>query len=90
MPVPDQLVSEVMALPADARAELLALLRESLPAGDLPVQETSDEQLTAEWTEELDRRIVRSRSGEAPDVDAEAALAQIRQQLTPRTGVGGA
>ncbi len=90
MHVPDQLVSQVMALPPDARAELLALIQESLPVREAPGLTGSDEQLAAEWTEELDRRIARSRSGESPDVDADAALVMIRKQLAAGQGASGA
>ncbi|HEY5315177.1 MAG TPA: addiction module protein [Pirellulales bacterium] len=90
MHVPDQLVSQVMALSPDARAELLALLQESLPVTEVPGVTGSDDQLAAEWTEELDRRIADSRGGKSPGVDAETAFAQIRKQLASGQGPSGA
>jgi hypothetical protein len=90
MPVPAQLVSEVMALPPAARAELIALLQESLPVGEAPGATDSDERLTAESTEELNRRIAGVRSGDSRGVSAEAALALIREQLASDQGPAGA
>jgi hypothetical protein len=90
MHVPDQLVSEVMALPPAARAELLALLQESLPIREAPGQAGSDVQLGAEWTEELDRRIGGLRSGDSRGVDAETAFALVRRQLAADQGASGA
>ncbi len=82
MHVPDQLVSQVMALPPAARAELLALLQESLPITEAPGEpESSDDQLAAEWTEELDRRIAALHADESRGVSAEAAIAWVRKQL---------
>lgn len=65
MHIPDQLVSQILALPPDARAELMVLLQDSLPVLESPGEAGSDEQLAAEWTEELDRRVARMRSGDA-------------------------
>jgi putative addiction module component len=65
MHVPDQLISQVMALPPAARAELLVLLQQSLPVAEAPGMTGSDEQLAAEWTEELDRRVALIRQGES-------------------------
>jgi len=90
MHIPDQLVGEVLALPAAARAELIALLQQSLPANEPPGVAVSDDQLAAEWTAELDRRIARLRSGESRGVDAETGFAQIREQLASRQGSSGA
>ena len=86
MHVPARLVSEVMALAPDARAELLALIQDSLPVAKSPGLNGSEEQLAAEWTEEMDRRIASSRSGESPDVDADTALAMIRNQVAAGQG----
>jgi hypothetical protein len=87
MHIPAQLVSQVMALPPDARAELLVLIQDSLPVTESPGLTGSEEQLAAEWTEELDRRIANSRSGESPDVDADTALAMIRKHVAAGQGV---
>jgi hypothetical protein len=86
MHVPEQLVNEVMALPSVARAELLVLLQESLPASEAPGAPGSDDQLAAEWTEELDRRIAGLRGGESRGVDAESAFALLRKQLASGQG----
>ena len=82
MHVPDQLVSQVMALSPAARAELLTLLQESLPVRETPGEIAADDQLAAEWTEELDRRIAEMRGGESPGVDADTAFAQVRKKLS--------
>jgi len=81
MHVPEQLVSEVMALPPAARAELLALLQESLPVTGAPGAMGADDELAADWTAELNRRIAGLRSGESTGVDAQTAFALIRKQL---------
>ncbi len=81
MHVPDQLLSQVLALPAVARVELLALIQESLPVGEAPGAVCSDDQLSAEWTEELDRRIASLRCGESQGLDAESTFALLRQRL---------
>jgi hypothetical protein len=81
MLVPDQLISDVLALPPAARAELRALLQASLPIRQAPGAIGSDDQLAAEWTEELDRRIAGMRGGESRGVDAEAAFALLRTRL---------
>ncbi len=90
MHLPDQLVSQILALPPDARAELMVLLQDSLPVHNTPGESGSDEQLTAEWTEELDRRVARMRSGDARSLDAETALAQIRKAIVSGQGSSGA
>ena len=90
MHVPDKLVSEALALPPAARAELIALLQESLPIIEAPGEAGSGDQLAAEWTEELDRRIAGLRNGESRSVDAETALALVRKQLAAGQGASGA
>ena len=90
MHVPAQLVSQVMALPPAARAELLALLQESLPIGEAPGATGSDDQLAAEWTDELDRRIAGLRSGESRGIDAETAFPLLRKKLASDQGANGA
>jgi hypothetical protein len=90
MHVPDQLVSQVMALPPDARAELLALLQESLPVRETPGATCSDNQLAAEWTEELGRRIAGLRGEDSRGVDAKTAFTQLREQLASDEGASGA
>ena len=89
MHIPNQLVDAVMALPPAARAELLVLLQESLSTGDAPGATSSDDQLATEWTEELDRRIAGLRNEESRGVDAEAAFALIRKQLSSGQGTSG-
>jgi hypothetical protein len=89
MHVPDQLVSQVMALPLAARAELIALLQDSLPVDEAPGVVTPDDQLAIEWTEELDRRISGLRGEESGGVDAETAFASIRKQLASRQDPSG-
>ena len=49
--------------------------------GDAPGEIVSDEQLTAEWTEELDRRIAAVRAGNEKGIDPEVVLANVRRQL---------
>jgi Putative addiction module component len=90
MHVPNHLINEVMALPADTRAELAAILQQSLPIKDVPGMPASDEELTNAWTEELNRRIVKFRNGESRGVDAHTAFAAIRQQLDSDQGPSGA
>jgi putative addiction module component len=89
MHVPDQLIEQVMALPAAARVELLALLQRSLPIGEPPGAIGPDDQLAAEWTEELERRVARFRNGESRGVDAQTAFAEVRKQLGPDQGASG-
>ncbi len=79
MHVPDQLVSQVMALSPDARAELLALLQQSLLIREAPGATCSDDPLAAEWTEELDRRIAGLRGGDTRGVDAKTGFALVRR-----------
>lgn len=48
---------------------------------DAPGEIASDEQLAAEWTQELDRRIVAVRAGNEKGIDPDAMLANVRHQL---------
>jgi putative addiction module component (TIGR02574 family) len=89
MHLPDQLINQVMALSPAARAELVTLLQESLPIGEAPGATGSDDQLAAEWTEELDRRIAEMRAGESLGVDAETAFAEVRKRLASSQGTSG-
>lgn len=90
MQVPVQLVNQVLALPPDARAELIILLRDSLPIQAAPGEACSDEQLAVEWTAELERRIAASRIGDTRGVDAQAAFDLVRKQLATGQGASGA
>ena len=83
MHLPAQLVNQVMALSPAARAELLALLHESLPAPGTPGANRSDDQLAAEWTEELDRRIAELRAAliAYSQIDAALVLAKADGRL---------
>ncbi len=86
MQIPDQLVNQVLALPPDARAELIVLLQDSLPVSAAPGATGSEEQLADEWTAELDRRIAAVRSGDASGVDAAIAFESVRRQLAAGHG----
>jgi putative addiction module component (TIGR02574 family) len=73
----DKLRSEVLALPAEQRAELAHVLLESLHEDADPSAETA-------WIEELDRRAQAVADGSARLVDWEEARERITAQLKAR------
>jgi putative addiction module component (TIGR02574 family) len=73
----DKLRAEVLALPADERAELAHALLESL-------HEEADPGAEAAWIDELDRRAQAVADGTAKLVDWEEARARITARLKAR------
>jgi putative addiction module component (TIGR02574 family) len=72
----DQIAKEALALPPEERSYLADVLEQSLTTGEFATQE-----IAAEWTAEIDRRIAAYDRGEIEAMDAKAALERIRARL---------
>lgn len=68
------LESEILKLPAHARASMIDLLHESLALD-------AERDLDKKWGEEAERRSAAYDRGELESVDAHAAIADLRQKL---------
>lgn len=68
-----RIIEEVLALPEAERRQVTAALIGSM-------EQSLDEQDSA-WLDEVERRIARAQSGEAPALDGEATIAQLRDKL---------
>jgi len=72
----DEIAQQALALSADDRAFLADMLEQSLCDNDCTQQE-----FAAYWTGELDRRMAEHERDPSQAVDAETALAEMRQHL---------
>jgi putative addiction module component (TIGR02574 family) len=75
----EALLAEALALPREARAELLHELMESLDAPATPDTE-------AKWAAEVTRRIELYHEGKLATESAEEAVSSIRRELAERRG----
>lgn len=76
MPTRDEITQQALALPVDDRAFLADMLEQSLCGN-----EWTQEEFASYWTAELDRRMAEHEHDPARAVDAETALAEMRQHL---------
>lgn len=70
----DELAAQAMQLPADARAQLVDLLVESLDAAELG-------QIDRAWLTEARRRVDEVRNGRVKPIPGDVALRSVRDAL---------
>jgi putative addiction module component (TIGR02574 family) len=78
MVVRAELMSELLRLPENERAELAAALLDSLDGGP------PDDGVAAAWDDEIERRARDDEEGTAEWIDGAEALRQARAELDPR------
>lgn len=76
MPTREEIAQQALALPVDDRAFLAEMLEQSLSEN-----ECTQEEFAAFWTTELDRRMADLERDPSQAVDAETAMAEMRQHL---------
>jgi hypothetical protein len=72
----DEIAQHALSLPSDDRVFLPKLLEQSLTDCDL-----SPDELSAAWTEEIDRRIDDHQRSKNSFIDGNRALAEMEQNL---------
>ena len=75
----DELVQQVLSLPVDDRAFVADVLE-----GSLPEEALADDEITAAWTREIERRVQAYDRGETTAVDFDAAMHEVRRALEAR------
>jgi hypothetical protein len=78
-----ELLAAALELPEEKRAELARNLLASLDTDVSDLGDMSSEEWTAAWSDEIRRRVVEIRSGQAVLVDGDDALQQVRERLRP-------
>jgi len=75
----EQLLQQALRMPEDDRAYLAEMLEVSLPEPAVP-----SEQLAAEWSREIDRRIEAYLRGETTATSVDESIERIRRALVER------